>query len=653
MGRLVTKGRDGTFYNSHWMEFVAETAKTERGAVLDNWVHPDDLKRLKQEEETALAVGRTYQLEYRLRRQDGEFLWVTEVGWVDQSGETPQLMAQITDVGRFPRKVREAKQELTEQRLSSLFEMAGHFGEDPKRQVRFILESGVQLMGLDCGVLSRIQDGDYEVYQVFDPNGVIQAGDRHEAQNSYCLSTLEQEAVLAIEQIGRAEKRIHPCYRDFKLASYIATPVHVDGVPFGTLNFFGLFPKPQPFSELDKQFLSTMGRWIGNLLSRHQLNRQLQESEERFQLAVDGSSAGIWDWHIKPERRIWWSPRFYELLGYEPGEVTASFTGFKRLLHPDDYAKAFSALKMQLNEGQPFVAEYRLKHKSGGFRWYEARGKMRISEEGEPLRILGSLVDIHDRKLAEAQVVKQAVDLAEAKDRADRANLAKSEFIAITSHELRTPINGILGGLEILEQMDLPADSREIFKLVHDCADSLKHIINDILDITKIESGQIGVELEEMNIEASLELIVSSYLIQAKEKGISLRYEISGGFGIKPIWTDPHRVRQILFNLVGNGVKFTETGEVVIQAADSKDTIVFEITDTGKGMSELELSQAFEPFFQGEESGTRIHGGVGLGLTIAKRLCDALQGKIEISSKLEAGTRVRVEIPKMELDQPI
>jgi len=363
--------------------------------------------------------------------------------------------------------------------------------------------------------------------------------------------------------------------------------------------------------------------------------RELAESEERFALALRGTNDGIWDWEIR-SKKVFFSPRWKSMIGYQDDELENSFATFERLLHPDDHDRVMEALNAYLNGESPrYAVEFRFKHKNGSWRWILARGRALRDENGKPYRMAGSHTDVTERKHAEEE-------LKQARHDAETANSAKSVFLANMSHEIRTPMNGIIGMAELLLGTELNDVQRGYLEMLKQSADSLLELLNDILDFSKIEAGKMELDSHEFDLNLIVTEIVQAMGVRAFQKRLVLLHHISPEVPTR-LLGDDGRLRQILINLIGNAIKFTHKGGVTIEVnveSETADELVlhFKINDTGIGIAANLHERIFEAFTQAESSITRRYGGTGLGLAICRDLVELMHGRIWVESQPSAGS---------------
>jgi PAS domain S-box-containing protein len=380
-----------------------------------------------------------------------------------------------------------------------------------------------------------------------------------------------------------------------------------------------------------------------DITGRKNMEAALRESEKRLQIALDAGSIGLWIWNLQTDDAQF-SSQWMTMLGYSPDAFPHSGKSWSALLCPDDRISVKQALEAHLaDESVPYEIEFRLLHHDGSWRWIMASGRLiERDSEGKPLRMAGTHKDITDRKQVEAQL-RIAVDNAEA------ANQAKSDFLATMSHEIRTPMNGIIGMTGLLLDTPLSKEQRHFADTVRLSADSLLGIINDILDFSKMEAGRLEFEEGPFEITPLVEGVVDILGPRTSGKDLDLSYfippEAQGVFS-----GDAGRLRQVLLNLAGNALKFTEKGNVTITIGATHidaDTTWLEVSveDTGVGIPEAAHAKLFGKFTQADSSTARRFGGSGLGLAISKTIVDMMGGEIGFTSEVGHGSNFWFRVP--------
>ncbi len=387
-----------------------------------------------------------------------------------------------------------------------------------------------------------------------------------------------------------------------------------------------------------------------DITDQKQAEAALAEAEERGRLILESAGEGIFGLDTEG-RSTFVNPAACRMLGFEPDELVG------QRLHP--------LIHHTYADGTPYPAEnchmrtaYTLgevKHINNEVLWrkdgtsfpaeYHATP---IQKDGELIGAVVTLTDITQRK-------RMQVELMVAKEKAESANRAKSNFLAAMSHEIRTPMNGVIGMIDLLRETPLDDDQSQMMRTVRDSAFSLLQIINDILDFSKIEAGKMDIEAIPISIRDVIEGVGDTLMPNAAKKGLELAAFVDPA--IPPsVLGDQVRVRQILFNLAGNAIKFTENtnerqGRVAIRAertdrfGEDVSGVRFAIVDNGIGMTEEQTAKLFQPFTQAESSTTRRFGGTGLGLSISKNLADIMGGEIAIESESGKGSTFYVAIP--------
>ena len=427
--------------------------------------------------------------------------------------------------------------------------------------------------------------------------------------------------------------------------SSCAFPIQ-DGSLIGALNIYAA--EPDAFNDEEIQLLSVLAENLTHgltvlrqrFLQRRELEA-LREGEEMFRIAFQNANVGMCVVDISG-RLVLVNEQLCEMLGFSKDELASK--AVRDVVHPDDLKISQRYMKAAF-EGVVSNIEYeqRYIHKQGGVVFGLVSSTLARDIRGHPLYFIAHILDITQRKHAEASLLR-------GKELAEDANEAKSEFLANMSHEIRTPLNGLLGMLLLLENTELGDEQHLYAQMAIRSGTRLTHLLGDILDISRIEAGHMPLTANAFSLTETFAALTESFAPICQEKGVPITLFIAGNVP-KAVVGDEVRIRQILFNLVGNAVKFTEQGEVRIEVWPllpvSPDTIrlLFLVSDTGIGIPDGQINMICERFSQVSRSYTKAHQGAGLGLAISKSLVAAMQGTLHFSSGEGQGTTVCLMLP--------
>lgn len=584
---------------------------------LQSIVHVDDRSLPDAAMQRAIATRTPYVCQYRVVI-DGQTRWVEDRGTIHYAphGEPERVTGLAQDISL--RKAAEAALQASEARLRTLVDTLPDLVwlKDPHGVYLACNRRFEALFGHAEGDILGKTDYHFVDAPLAD---FFRANDRA-AMKAGGPVVNEEELVFARD--GHRE-----------LIQTIKTPVHDSQ---GRL--IGVLGVGRDITELRRNALELEGhRQHLEQLVEHRAH-ELAVERRRLNDILEGTDAGTWEWNVQTGACTF-NERWAGIAGYtlaELGPTTADT--WRRLVHPDDLAVARAARERHFAGDVPFYeCEARMRHKDGHWVWVLARGKVSSrTAEGLPLLVSGTHLDITLRKAAE-------LALQQAKEAAEAAALAKSSFLANMSHELRTPMHGILGMVDLVLESPLGQEQKECLDAVQASAKVLLHIINDILDLSKIEAGKLQLSPEPFQLTPFLKTSLRLLETSAKAKGQSFALQVEDG--TPDFWRgDQVRLAQILTNLVGNAVKFTpEEGSVTIRASvrgerNRRRMLVLDVTDTGIGISKSKQQSIFDAFTQADGATTKQFGGTGLGLTITRQLAELMGGRISVVSDLGKGS---------------
>ncbi|MDP3538767.1 MAG: PAS domain S-box protein [Azonexus sp.] len=388
-----------------------------------------------------------------------------------------------------------------------------------------------------------------------------------------------------------------------------------------------------------------------DVTERKRGERLLERSLLRWSLAADSAGIGVWELDLA-SNTLEWDDWMCQLYGVDPANFESVYAAWQNCVHPDDLQAASAEVKLALKGEKPFDTQFRIVRPDGEVRTLKANGMIIRDAQGRPLTMVGINYDITERMLAEAEleahrerlevlVRERTAELNQAKEAAEAASHAKSTFLANMSHEIRTPMNAIIGLTHMLRRKISAPEHLDKLGKIATSADHLLGVINDILDISKIEADKLVLEKSDFELDAMLDRISAMVIERVHEKGLELIIDASHDLGV--VNGDVTRLSQALLNYLGNAIKFTEHGTITLHARiieETADNILFrlEVTDSGIGIAAEHLPRLFHAFEQADNSTTRRFGGTGLGLAITRRLAKLMGGDAGVESTLGVGS---------------
>lgn len=382
-----------------------------------------------------------------------------------------------------------------------------------------------------------------------------------------------------------------------------------------------------------------------DITEEREIAEEIKKKEQRFRTLVANLPGTVYrclnddDWTMQ-----FISDNVEEITGYPAADfVNNNKRTYDSVISAEDSQMVADDVGAAVARKEPWDIQYRIVRADGEVRWVGERGRAAYREDDSVDHLDGVIIDITEAK-------KLSEELEVARENADAANRAKSEFLSHMSHELRTPLNGILGYSQILQRdSDITPQQKTSLDAIVNCGDHLLALINDVLDLSKIEAGRIDVDLAPCDLHKLIKSVGDVVQQRATSKGVDFEIDVSPEVP-QGIISDGPKIRQILVNLLGNAVKFTDDGEVILRVAERpKGSLRFDVVDSGIGMSPQELDQIFDPFKQVEAG--KAAGGTGLGLSITKRLAEVLDGELKVTSEKGKGSTFTATLPLEEANQ--
>jgi two-component system, sensor histidine kinase len=440
--------------------------------------------------------------------------------------------------------------------------------------------------------------------------------------------------------------------RDFTLsfglrACWSLPILRKDDTVLGTIAMY--YREPRAPTERDWGLLAPCAKLVRLALAEHRKEEELRASEARWHLAADASGLGTYDVDFTTGADRW-SPKFRAMLGL-PESMPSSPALFEKMLHPDDLPRFRNGFREMPDPNENRLQDEELRvfrADTGEERVVALKGRVLFSDDGVAMRAIGTMADITERRHYETE-------LADAKSAAEAANHAKSQFLASMSHELRTPLNAIIGFSDMIRQRTFGALGEHRYEGyiddIHKSGEHLLSLINDVLDMAKIEAGKLELHREPLDLCKAAERALLFVAPQAGAAGVELTTAVAPGFWLN---ADQRAIRQILMNLLSNAVKFTPRGGAIRVFCQrlANGALALGVEDNGLGMTREGLMTALQPFGQVERAATVEGAGTGLGLPIVKSLIEAHGAMFHIESAPGSGTRAWGEFPASDVLQP-
>jgi PAS domain S-box-containing protein len=624
--RTNTQG-ECLYVNERWCEISGLTAAEAAGTGWIRGLHPDDREMIAQAWDHFVQTAETFRLEYRFQRLDGVTTWVfgQAVQEIDANGMVKGYVGTITDIS--DRKRAEAFVQQSEQDLRTIFNNVSDaiFIHDLDGTILNVNDRALELNRTTRQQLLAVSIADLS-----PPNAPLE----------------QLPAIFGRVQSGEAVRFEWTCQR---LGDRSVFESEV------TLRMVTLANRPVCLAT------------VRDITERKQAEVALQEAQQ-FAQSIAKTPAALYIYDLANHCNRYSNRSILDMLGYSIAEIQAMGQNLlPSILHPDDVAAVTQHQRTlaAAADGEDLELEYRMRHTNGEWRWLHSRDSVfKRDAAGNVTQYIGAAQDITDRKQAEQslrqintelerRVEQRTAELKIAKEAAETANRAKSEFLANVSHELRTPLNGILGYTQILERSPtLACHDLEGLAVIDRCGNHLLTLISDILDLAKIEARKLELYPRPFHLPNFLQDLIDVFVIRTRQKDIQFTPDLAPDLP-RVIHADDKRLRQILLNLLGNAVKFTDAGRVTLAVRVIKRILLpaeipavplcFTVTDTGVGIAPEQLERIFLPFEQTGDSNHKAEG-TGLGLAITSNLLGLMQSHLQVESILHQGSSFWFEV---------
>lgn len=572
--------------------------------------------------------------EFPILTADGEVKWVgqsTDYSF-NENGELDHIYNVAKDITEL--KSSTTKEDKYKEGLKLLNELTSVAEISFYERLELGLKLCLDYLGLETGIISSIWMDEYRISAFYPSGAGLELDQKFKLGDTYCDIALAQKGrVIGIDHMSESSHVGHPCYDQFKLESYIGAAYRVDGKISGTVNFTSKSPRKEPFSDYEIDFVSLVARWVGSIVEMRSNRSRIQEEQNLLKTFISSAPAAIamLDKHMN---YISASERWYidqnivgDIIGKSHYKVFPDVSAEWKKMHQTALAGEVVKPGIEMAARADGSVHWLQKEFHP---WYTSTDK-----------VGGIIIFANDL----TEVKRQEIELREAKEEAETASRIKEQFLSTMSHEIRTPLNAIIGTTNLLEMEHPELEGSNRLKMLKFGSNNLLTLINDILDFQKIESGNLEIVSEDVNLHELCENIMETWKSVPRAGEVVLTYHYSNTLP-DYFLCDEVRLTQVLNNLLSNALKFTEEGEVELKVIPGGEGVVqFMIKDTGIGIPEDKQETIFETFKQVNDSRTAKAGGTGLGLSISKRLVELMGGKLEMTSKENEGTSFYFSVP--------
>jgi PAS domain S-box-containing protein len=620
------------FVNGHYLDFFGVGFEMVRGTGWTAFLHPDDVEAYTDAYRTAFNQRQPYTFECRFRRADGQYRWLRNIGRPVGANRFVGCSIDTTEHKR------------TEANLAFLAETSADFA--PLASAEAIMSRVGERLGGFLGlsrcnfsIIDDAADCLETIYEWRHNETMPSFLGKHRISdylNEDGLRRYQSGEISVVNDVRTDPRMKTPEYNfeQFQIGSVIDAPYLQNGRWIFLLSACRAESSEWRTDEIE--LMRELAARIHIRLERARAEEALRESEERLRIAVEAAELATWKWDLV-KQEVFWNKQHFLLFGMEPHSNPVSPEEFFRHIHPDDRASVTASLEKSLRQKVPYDEDFRAVLDTGETRWMSSYGRV-IAEDanGNPTQMSGVMFDITERKQSE-QTLKEA----------DRR---KDEFLATLAHELRNPLAPIRIGLDIMKRRESQEVGTEARHVIERQVMQIIHLVNDLLDISRISQGKITLQIERV----ALSDFINMALETNQSSLLEARHEMIVSLPSTPVYVngDFARLTQIVLNLLNNAVKYTEPGGTIqLSATIEEQHVIIRVKDSGIGIPAEMLPHIFDAFTQIEHSSKQMQGGLGIGLSLVKTLVEMHGGTIDAASD-EVGSEFVVRLPLAESQQP-
>ncbi|MFV8332230.1 PAS domain S-box protein [Flavobacterium sp. GSP14] len=613
--KISNASADGsvTYFNKHWLDFSGYTFEEIRDFGYHQIMHPDEVEEFQQRFQQAAETGTDLVMEMRFKNKQGDYVWHLNIASPikDKNGILEMWIGVTTEIHEQKTVAEKIKES----------------------------EERFRLLAMQAPVAIGVVRGEKYVVEIANAK-ILEIWGRTEAQ---ILGKPIFEVLTELEGQG-FEELLNGVYT--KGERFVTNELPITLLRKGQLENVYVKFVYEPLREANGTISGVMVL-ADEITDQVNARKAVEVSEKKFRVLTNNMPQKITNADAEGNI-IFFNQQWLEDTGLTFDELVAG--GWVKTIHPDDLEPMVNSWNHSVATGAIFDIECRIKNKEGAYRWHLCRSVHVKDETGKKITWVGSKTDIHELK--EAKSKAEAATLL-----AEEAMQAKQQFLSNMSHEIRTPMNAIIGFTNVLLKSKLDKTQEEYLTAIKVSGDALLVLINDILDLAKVDAGRMTFEQIPFNLATSLTAMLLLFDIKIKEKNLELVEQLDTAIP-EIILGDPTRLRQIILNLVSNAVKFTEAGKITMGVAllkqDSEEvTLEFTVTDTGIGIHKNKLEHIFDDFGQAAYENSRLYGGTGLGLPIVRKLIEQQGGTIRVESELGKGSVFSFQLSFAKTNQKI